>query len=77
VTATNLPWTITAPDTTHVTISSAGFNTPIGNCSPNQLNANWMNNSSASTMSFINQPVGFDCLVTVSLKVPGVTVEPI
>ncbi len=75
VSATNLPWKITAPSTTSVIVQGVAVNTPIGNCDPTDLNGGWANGS-PSTMSFTSQPLAPDCSVSGNLKVPGVTLVP-
>ncbi len=66
VTATNLPWTLTALSTTSVKISGVAVNTPIGNCSPAADLVGTFNNTTHA-LSFVNQALPPNCQVSGSL----------
>lgn len=73
VAATNLPWKITASSTTAVVVQGVAVNTPIGNCSPTDLNASWANGpapTGPSTMTFTNQHLNDYCTVSGRLSAP-------
>ncbi|MBQ1543188.1 hypothetical protein [Caulobacter sp. CCUG 60055] len=73
--AASLPWTMTAPDTTHVFISGFAINTPIGDCGPGTLSVSWQNGS-PSIASFTNQLLAPDCNIGAKLTFPGVILLP-
>jgi len=65
VTATNLPWTVTATSATTGTISGVAVNTPIGNCTSGTLTGSY--NNSTHVLSFTNQPLPGGCSVSATL----------
>lgn len=75
VSATNLPWTVTAQSTTAITVSGVAVNVPFATCGPSNLSAAY--NNATGQMTFANAPLAPNCSVTGTLTTsPTLTIVP-